>query len=419
MRFLISGAGPVGFAMAKALIQRGVLPSQVTLIERGTGRARGGAAMCLPANGVEAARNLGWESKILQHAWSVNEIFYGTSEGDLLSHASLKETPLNRAPFVALPRATLLEILEEDVAAAGVSVQYDRTVKAFDTTAANTAVVTFNTGAKAEYDVVINAEGMHSQLRSLCFPKAKAMDLGITTWRFLARKAMETLEPEYLLGPGSAFMRYPISKTLMYCYAHMIDPDKKYQSKADLEVLFAKYAQSVRDVISATLEGQLILGRLETAPLVPFSKGPVVLIGDALHGCSPLLQQGCALGFDDAFTLAYFLEKFPIKQAFEYYEEFRKPTITAIVNASNVGITNVSIPDAKVIEQRNAFIKANGPINILGWRELLKMPPHHMRLEAFMDKKQHPEKHQATTVLPMREAQCQAAMMTSEKEPSL
>jgi salicylate hydroxylase/6-hydroxynicotinate 3-monooxygenase len=87
----------------------------------------------------------------------------------------------------------------------------------------------------------------------------------------------------------------------------------------------------------------------ERAPLSTWSRGCVVLLGDACHPATPDLVSGAALALEDAVVLARCLDEFHdigVEAALRTYEATRKPR-TSLVQASSAGaqMRNQSSPD--------------------------------------------------------------------------
>ena len=63
-----------------------------------------------------------------------------------------------------------------------------------------------------------------------------------------------------------------------------------------------------------------------------WSRGRIIVIGDAAHAMSPLLGQGAGTAMEDAYALARLLEKFDgdYNLAFSELEKLRKPRTTLI-----------------------------------------------------------------------------------------
>jgi 2-polyprenyl-6-methoxyphenol hydroxylase-like FAD-dependent oxidoreductase len=98
----------------------------------------------------------------------------------------------------------------------------------------------------------------------------------------------------------------------------------------------------------------------------------IVFIGDASHGCSPLLQQGTAQALEDAVTLSIMLTKFnDINEILHHYENIRRPRAEWVIQNSDIPIKQISsyINDEDY-KKRNQLIQENDPLNIQKWKIL-------------------------------------------------
>jgi salicylate hydroxylase/6-hydroxynicotinate 3-monooxygenase len=72
-------------------------------------------------------------------------------------------------------------------------------------------------------------------------------------------------------------------------------------------------------------------GIYERDPLPNWSKGRVVLLGDACHPMTPYMASGAAMALEDAVVLARCFEDCEsLESAFRTYEATRKPRTSAV-----------------------------------------------------------------------------------------
>jgi 2-polyprenyl-6-methoxyphenol hydroxylase-like FAD-dependent oxidoreductase len=93
-----------------------------------------------------------------------------------------------------------------------------------------------------------------------------------------------------------------------------------------LKTTHDQFLQCVTPVIDATSEDQILLhGIYDHAPLRRWSRGRIVLLGDAAHLMTPNLGQGAAAALEDACTLARCLaEGGTLAHALAAYENVRR-----------------------------------------------------------------------------------------------
>lgn len=369
MKVLIVGAGINGLALARRFDE---LSIDYTLIERTSHWTQDGAGICLPANAVEGIDKLGLKSKLLDIAHQVKQVSYVKPNGSVLASASLLEAPLDVQPFVSLPRVALLNLLREGMDS---KVSFGTTINTIEQDG-NKVDVTFCDETSDSFDLVVGADGINSQVRELVFDEPGLLDLGVTNWRFLINQDTNGLEPLYYLGSDSAFMRYPMPNGQVYCYAHVIDEQGEYAA-AGKEWLLNKFSEFEPAVINAIAAvdnpDDLITGRLKAVKSREVYKGHVLLIGDALHGCPPTLQQGVGMGLEDVHLLAELLSSDDdVGCVMSKFKMQRAQRIFWVVDESNKVIRLASKGQGllgRVI--RNMMVRKMGPANVAGWRKLM------------------------------------------------
>lgn len=371
MKILIVGAGITGLSLARRLDE---MPHEYTLIERSSSWSCDGAGICLPANAVAGLAKLGLKQALVESAHQVNAIHYVKPNGKVISSASLLDAPLNQQPFLALPRVKLLELLRSGM---DTKVKFGTTINKithFD----ELVDVEFNDGTAELFDLVVAADGINSQTRQMAFETPQLEDLGVTNWRFLISQDTHGLEPTYYLGADSFFMRYPMPDNQVYCYAHMLDKKGEFESiedkKAWLTKRFACYEDNVVEAIdSIEPDTAIIQGRLKSVVTREVYSGKVVLLGDALHGCPPTLQQGVGMGLEDIHCMADLL--ITHKTAATLLPAFkaqRLAKISWVVDESN-SMIRLAAKGRSLIGRviRNRVIRKTGPANVNRWRKLL------------------------------------------------
>ncbi len=99
---------------------------------------------------------------------------------------------------------------------------------------------------------------------------------------------------------------------------------------------FADWADPVGAIVEATPADKIVeLPICDRPPLQTWSKGRVVLLGDAAHPVVPSLGQGANMAFEDACELAACLSTASdIETALKNYEKRRIPRTTTIYDRS-------------------------------------------------------------------------------------
>lgn len=376
LNVLIVGAGIAGLCMARLLKEQG---HQVVVYEKHVEQRSEGAGICLPANAMLGLQKLGLAAKVRQYSHQVHSIQYSKANGELLAKASLDVAPLNSADFVALSRPQLLSLLADGLSA---NIRYGHYLTELNQIDDAVEVIN-NQGETHRFDLLIGADGIHSATRQRLHPGAEASTLPVTHWRFIANMDTKGLEPNYYVGNDSAFMIYPMSPNQVYCYAQVVDRYEAWLSSTPsiaLLEIFSRYNDKVRACIAQADDEQIIADKLRTVDKAFYYQGRVVLVGDALHGCPPSLQQGVGLSLEDVLTLANLLENHPVEEAIRNYQTKRQSRIEWVINESNhiidLAAKGKYLPGRLI---RNFLIRKNGPANVAGWRKLLTELPDCLR----------------------------------------
>ncbi|MFE8699740.1 FAD-dependent monooxygenase [Cytobacillus sp. FJAT-54145] len=138
---------------------------------------------------------------------------------------------------------------------------------------------------------------------------------------------------------GVRFAFIPISDSLVYWYGTRNTSENLKESQIFKEQLinsFKGFIQPVPTLIEGTKEKDISRKLIyDFKPLQNWSKGRVVLIGDAAHATTPNLGLGACMAVEDAEVLAKCLEQGKdLFVAVKAFEESRKDRAKLIVNSS-------------------------------------------------------------------------------------
>jgi 2-polyprenyl-6-methoxyphenol hydroxylase-like FAD-dependent oxidoreductase len=112
-----------------------------------------------------------------------------------------------------------------------------------------------------------------------------------------------------LLGRGVTFLAVPIGRGQVYCYCDA-SADSPSRPESDdvtgrLAELLAGFAAPVPAILD-TLgpDGAVHVAPVEEVTLDRWSRGSVLLVGDAAHATSPNMAEGAAMALEDGLVLA-------------------------------------------------------------------------------------------------------------------
>jgi FAD-dependent urate hydroxylase len=320
LRILVVGAGTAGLAAARALRVAGFRPDVVEELPAGTVPKAG---IYLPGNASRALRGLGLDAPVRPLGDLIFRQVFQDARGRELFEVDVAALWAGVGESRALSRADLHQVLLTGV---GGEVRYDTPVRELAIDGA-TAKVEFGDGSIAEYDLVIGADGRRSTIRAKAALGGPAEPTGQIVYRSVVSGVPAVSDWVCLLGRRSAFVVMPMGGRNLYCCADETAADRPNPADPEARVrqLFGGFGGPVPAILDAM--ETVKVARTDEVVLERWSRGPVVLVGDAAHATSPTLAQGAAMSLEDALVLAEELRARPgdVGAAVRAYEERRRP----------------------------------------------------------------------------------------------
>ena len=243
-------------------------------------------------------------------------------------------------------------------------------------------IARFESGATAEADLLVGADGIHSRVRELVFGPEKPRFTGCVAWRGLVpAKRVSHLGIEIAshswLGPGGHVVHYWVSGGRMMnvvCVVERGDWEKESWtdkgSVADVLARFEGWHPIVRSLVGAFSE-TFVWALHDRSELPCWSDGRVTLLGDACHPMLPMMAQGAAQSIEDGAALAALLRALPgdVPGALARYEAVRKPRATKLQQASAANRIRFHLPDGDAQRARDEALATSGDRMIanIGW----------------------------------------------------
>jgi 2-polyprenyl-6-methoxyphenol hydroxylase-like FAD-dependent oxidoreductase len=208
-------------------------------------------------------------------------------------------------------------------------------------------------------DVVVGADGLHSVIREALHGKEAPRRAGYTCFRGISSDDGVLPERSALLavGAGSQFGLWPCGAGRLYWFLTR-NLARGGSTKAEAIALCRHWAKPVPEVVQGTPE-ELILHNeiVDRSPLGWWGRGPVTLLGDAAHACTPNLGQGACQALEDAVVLAHSLAGAGAPEdGLRRYEALRISRTAAVVRESWRAGRALQL-DSPVLERlRNSFM---------------------------------------------------------------
>ncbi|MFI1252726.1 FAD-dependent monooxygenase [Streptomyces netropsis] len=342
---LIIGGGIAGPVAAMALRKAGF---DATVHEAyPTGADTLGAFLVLFANGLAALRSIGADLPVREHSFPAETAEFLSDTGVPLGARPLAGTREAALSPRTLQRAALYRALRDEAVRRGVRVEYGKRLVDATTTPGGRVVAFFADGTRAEGDLIVGADGIHSRTRTLLDPDAPPpRHTGQLTVCGRTRDTADPAPPHtyrMIYGRRGFFGCTTAPDGTTYWFANI--PGAELPA-ADLAAGPDHWRRRVVDTFAddrtpaaaiAAATGDAIVGmNAYDIPTTPVWHGRrAVLIGDAAHATAPNAAQGASLAIEDAVVLARCLRDLPdAERAFAAYERLRRERVERAVALS-------------------------------------------------------------------------------------
>jgi salicylate hydroxylase len=362
MRIIIVGGGIGGLAAALTLGRAGL---EVQVFEQAAQLREVGAGVQISPNASRILNRLGLEEPLRRFGVRPRAgVIRRWNDGHVISRQPLADACERNfgAPYYHFHRAELLDLLSAAVPAGVVHLDH-RCVGL--TQHADCVEVQFHNGAKAEADLVVGADGIHSTVRAIVLgPEAPRFSghvayRGLVPAEHVAQLGIE-VEASSWWGPNHHFVHYFVGAGARYLNWVAVTPSEwrieSWTAKgevADALKEFEGWHPQVRAMIAAvdTTNRWALYDRDQ---LPHWTVGRVTLMGDAAHAMLPYMAQGAVQSIEDAAVLAKCLERVDsrdLADALQRYEQIRKPRASRCQEGSRRNAIMYHLPDGE--EQRN------------------------------------------------------------------
>jgi salicylate hydroxylase len=333
----IVGGGIGGLFTANALATQGI---RVSVYEQAPALGEIGAGVFLTPNSVRHLQRIGLEPEVEKWGARVGpESRYFRHDGAPIAPVQVTDSSGWNATF-GMHRADLVEMLAKALPHGVVHTGHRCTGFEQD---GDKARVSFANGTIIEADIVIAADGIHSELRPHVFPASVPVFSGSVAYRGLvARERVPDWPTErwqMWLGKGKHFLAFPVRAGRLINYVGFVPTDEQMKESwlaaGDPDVLRAEFAGWDPRIHQLLKEVQTTFrwALYDREPLPVWTRGRLSLLGDAAHPMLPHLGQGANQSIEDGMALATILaraDRTTAPAALLAYEHLRRERVAEV-----------------------------------------------------------------------------------------
>jgi salicylate hydroxylase len=358
----VVGGGIGGLFAANALVAHGI---PVSVYEQAPALGEIGAGVFLTPNSVRQLERVGLGPAVEKWGSRVGpESRYFRHDGIPIAPVQVTDSSGWNATF-GMHRADLVELLADalphDVVHTG------RRCTGFEQNG-NRARVVFANNATVETDIVVGADGIHSELRPHVFPPSRPVFSGSVAYRGVVAHEHIPHWPTNAwlmwLGKGKHFLTFPVRAGKLINYVGFVPADQEmkesWSAPGDPDVLRCEFAGWDPRIESVLREVQMTFrwALYDREPLPAWTRGRLTLLGDAAHPMLPHLGQGANQSIEDGMALATILARTDQKSApaaLLAYERLRRERVAQVQRGArenglryDSAYTDLGVRDAEI-----------------------------------------------------------------------
>jgi len=336
---LISGARIAGPALAYWLDRYGF---DVTVVERADTIRRGGYPIDVRGSAIDVVERMGVLPQLRSAHIHTRKLTFLDADGDPIAVIVPEQLAGGvTGRHIELPRGDLASVFYDLMRDREIRYRFNESIDALHDDGAGVDV-RFRSGRKQRFDLVIGADGLHSNTRALVFGPEPPFNryLGFCFNLFslpndlgLSHEAVLYAEPGraagmYAVGDSDTVLAFLNFATDQPPFHSHTDADAQRRRTADI---FSDGGWQVPRLVAAMLRADdLYFDTVSQIHMPRWSSGRVALAGDAAHAPSFLSGQATSLALVGAYVLAGELAAHadPV-DAFASYERMARPFMAA------------------------------------------------------------------------------------------
>ena len=362
MKILIVGAGIAGLTLAALLKQRGFAPE---LIDHQYDFSDAGYMLGLFPLGCRILYGLGLIDEYLEQTVPLEDYWMRDDKGRTLQKMSLAAIFSAYGPYRCFSRDVLLRILLK--ACDGLTIKMGMALTNLQQNSSDVRV-TFSDGRLADYDLVVGADGMYSNVRRLVFDSSefRYYDTGWGGWvwwtddaNLPSQTAMECWGTNYFLGTYPAKQKMGVilaSKNNQTQVPH--NSGRKKALQCAMPELTRHFPTTFEQIPED--DAPLFYWPLKDVQCQHWFRKQVVLVGDAVIGFLPTAGIGASMAMESAAVLAEELartDKQHLEWALQLYEKRRQQRVLAVQRDSRRLAQYMLVKSPLLVALRNQLLR--------------------------------------------------------------
>ncbi|MET0425953.1 MAG: FAD-dependent oxidoreductase [Actinoplanes sp.] len=384
MRVLICGGGVAGQALAYWLARGG---HQVVVVERFPALRATGAQVDLRGQGIEAIKRMGLLDAVRGKLVDEAGVAFVNARGKVRATIMANTSGQGRQTLTSeyeIMRGDLVRILH-DATKGDVEYVFGVSVDSFDQDEKR-VVAHFSDGTSAEFDLLVGADGQGSRLRRALQPAGSPdsywrVGIHMAYWFVPRTPSDSNIRDTYLASRGRMIMRRSHNPTDTQAYFVLREESAEASAvhREPIERQKQFWADRFRDAGWQTerfIDGMATTESFYSQEVLQvrtdtWSKGRVVLVGDAAHCASPYSGMGTSGGLIGAYVLAGELNSHAddLPMALANYDTKLRPFVDRIQAEVNPRLLKLGMPQSQL--GVNAVLSATAVASSLRIPELV------------------------------------------------
>ncbi|KAE8415988.1 hypothetical protein BDV36DRAFT_214074 [Aspergillus pseudocaelatus] len=342
LNILVVGAGLGGLVTAIALTQAG---HKVTIYEQTAVLGEVGAGIQIPSNSARILFKLGLESYLKPYVTTPESIsFRRWQNGKVIGKTRLIPDFVNNfhAPYYVVHRADFHSALYQKAQDMGIQIRLGARVVDYDSALGS---ITLEDGTRYTGDLIVAVDGIKSVARNVILDGEKMLfrKPGFAAYRAVVDVNQMRNDPDvswilerpglniwigdsrhvmtYTIGAGKAF-------NMVLSHPDTSDP-ATWDVQTALQAMKIEFLgwdpvlTKIIGMVEKTIKWPLVSGSL----LNRWTRGKLVILGDAAHAMLPYMSQGAAMAVEDGVALArsisYMQSQEQLTEALAIFEKVR------------------------------------------------------------------------------------------------